>query len=725
MLRARPLASLAAGFLAGIAVARAADGPWLLLLALVSTGSAVLIIRRAHPAFVALLGFGLGLFRQELAETRDPLPLSDRVEGTVAGPPRLYRSLEDPDPGPAMSGSFVVGRVQVRYFGLSVPLLGGERVAVRGPMSRPRHATNPGQFDYGAYLERQGIDAVLTLQKLQDLEVLEGPPAWSRARAGVRSLFDRGLRPEVGAFLSAIVLGRREAVPEDLVTNLQRSGTAHLLAVSGQNLVIVLTSVWAILVLLGVRGRLQTFLLLGILGLYVLLTGLQVSVVRSFLMMAAFFGADLAWRRRDAISALGLAALALCGWDPAQVADVGFQLSFAAVLGLSLVAPVFHATTGAGGWFWNRLRLALGVSVAAWLATAPIVLANFNLLTPGIVVANLFLVPLLSLEFVIGLAHLALAPLGAGAVSGAAANLVFDLLAAVSGGVAALPFAYAYAPPAGPGLVAAYYAGLAAWTAWCRRAPVRGWKAAGAILVAVPLGLTPLRHRAPDGVLLAVLDVGRGSCAYLEWPDGRNVMVDCGSLNARDPGASIAARYLWWRGVTRLDTLVLSHPDADHVNGARSVIELFHVRRVVVTRAFRDWPRPPGVEVVEVERHDAPIRLGDLEFLGPPVWEKFGRAVPANETSLVVRAAGVLLPGDVEERGVEELLALPDLRARVLVLPHHGKYFRQHEEFVRRVGPETVIVSASEGYFSSRVVEALPVPPLITGRVGAVEKLLK
>ena len=110
--------------------------------------------------------------------------------------------------------------------------------------------------------------------------------------------------------------------------------------------------------------------------------------------------------------------------------------------------------------------------------------------------------------------------------------------------------------------------------------------------------------------------------------------------------------------------------------------------------------------------------------IGPPQWEKYGGSVSANDTSIVLRVAGVLLPGDVEERGVEELLTLPDLRARVLLLPHHGKFFKQHEEFVRRVGPETIVISASKGYFSRRVVDALPTPPRITGHEGAVELVL-
>ena len=91
----------------------------------------------------------------------------------------------------------------------------------------------------------------------------------------------------------------------------------------------------------------------------------------------------------------------------------------------------------------------------------------------------------------------------------------------------------------------------------------------------------------------------------------------------------------------------------------------------------------------------------------------------------MLRAAGVLFPGDIEDRGVEELLTLPDVRARWLLMPHHGKYFRQHREFVRRVDPEVILVSAPEGYSSSKVLEALPVPPRLTGREGAVEIPLK
>jgi competence protein ComEC len=526
--------------------------------------------------------------------------------------------------------------------------------------------------------------------------------------------------------MASITMGGREPIADDLKTNLQLSGTAHLIAISGQNLVVVMMSFWVVLVLLGLRGRLLTLTLIVLLGLYTALTGFEISVVRSYLMMVTFFGADLAWRKRDSISALALSALLICAADPAQILDVGFQLSFVAVLGLVCLSPIFHAFSGAGNAVWNWLRMGMGVSLAAWLATAPIVLADFNLLTPGIILNNLIIVPLMSMDFIVGVVHLFVAPLGLGIVTGTLSQILFDLVRWASALVTKIPLSYVYAPAAPAGLIAVYYLALAGWAWGCRRGPLRWWKTASVVFVAALLGLGGvLRRPRIDAPFLAVLDVGRGSCAYLEWPDGRNLMVDCGSLNARDPGATIAAPYLWQRGVTRLDALVLTHPDSDHVNGAESVIRRLNVRRLFVTHAFDGKTWPPGVEVRVIERAGEPLRLGDLEFLGPPVWEKFGRTVPANETSIVLRAAGVLFPGDIEDRGVEELLTLPDVQARWLLMPHHGKYFRLHRDFVRRVAPEVIFVSAPEGYSSPKVLDALPIPPRLTGREGAMEIPLK
>jgi hypothetical protein len=185
MIRARPLVPLAAGFIAGIAAARGREGLWILFLGLTLLGTAS-IIRWRHPLLLALLGFALGgacARRRPAAGNRNPSATGSR--GSWTAPPKIYRSLEDPDSGPSADGSFTVGCVQVGFFRREIPLIGGERVAVRGPMHRPRHASNPGQFDYAAYIERRGLDAIMTMD---DLHVLDGPPSGAgRGHGSVRS----------------------------------------------------------------------------------------------------------------------------------------------------------------------------------------------------------------------------------------------------------------------------------------------------------------------------------------------------------------------------------------------------------------------------------------------------------------------------------------------------------------------------------------------------------
>jgi competence protein ComEC len=319
--------------------------------------------------------------------------------------------------------------------------------------------------------------------------------------------------------------------------------------------------------------------------------------------------------------------------------------------------------------------------------------------------------------------------MGAGALAlavpgaGVPADAVYSAIAWTAHGFARVPFGHLFVPALPPLIVAIYYGGLAAWAAWTRAAP-RPWKPLLALALVAPLALPAFLHRRPPALRVAALDVGRGACVYVEFPDGRNFLFDAGSLDYRDPGASVAAPYLWSRGVTRVDTIFLSHPDADHVNGARSLIERFRIRRLVVPRGFArfsdlpDWARARGLEVLEVERG----RMGDVEILGPPVWEKIGREVPPNEMSIVLRAGGLLLTGDIEELGVEELLT-QDPRADVWVVPHHGKYHRAHRELAERVGARAAIVPGPEPYASQRVLGDLARRGgvYVTGTTGTVE----
>lgn len=770
----RPFLSAGVGLILGIVLSdRLSPAPSVVWSGLAAAALATAILRR-HPqariVAIAWLGIQVGLARHEAAERHPADDVASRtfggevaeVAGRVVEPLRLYkdpsRPLDEVDERHAEErGAFTIesgsirvgtemcrGRVLVQFYEhtlTSLPI--GTDVRVTGKLRTPRGQTNPGGYDRRKMLLRRGIGAVLSVSRSDAIVPGEpSPPFTERVRSAIRTRIGASTRPDAAAFLSALILGVREDLPSDLVDSLQRSGTAHFLAISGQNLVILVGILYWILFACGLRGAKLNLALIALLFAYSALTGWPVSVVRAFLMTLAVLLATVLWRRSDTVNSLSAAACAILLADPVQVFDVGFQLSFLAVLGIIAISPVFHdwlATPSEGSvvaWGVSLVRAALAVSMSAWLATAPIVLANFNLVTPIILVANLVLLPLMFVEMVLGLVLIPLAfaaPPVAGWIGVVAAG-VLDLLALVSKGLTRLPGSWLYLPALSPAPALVYYALLALWAAWTRSRPA-SWKPWGCAVFAAMLAFPALRPHRPPTQETTMLDVGRGSSQVVQFPDGRVIVFDCGSLSCRDAGASVTAPFLWSRRLTKIDVLFLSHPDADHVNGALSLVDRFRVGTVAVSRYFGLTPdgarvleavRGRGVGVTIVGRDGAePVEIGPgLAILGPPVWEKYG-AIPAqtNECSVVLRAGDVLFTGDIEEVGVEELLALgPDLKARVFVAPHHGKMHRRHAELLDAVGPEITLVSAPEGYYAREVMERLVAKSrtLFTGRDGAV-----
>ena len=773
----RPFLPLAAGLVAGIAASDRSQ-PSALAQGLLLGASALLLLvtillgRRFAIAGIFLAGAAAGLARHELSErfASDDVAShffdGDAAEltGRVVEPLRIYRDERPLDEleerhGDLVRGTFVLesgeiraadallrGRVLVQFYQHEASFSPGSAIRVTGRLRTPRGQTNPGGYDRRKALRRRGIGAVFSVSQGDVIEVVAPPErGWRTAvesvRSSIRDRLRASARPDVAAFLSALILGYREDLPEALVTSLQRSGTAHFIAISGQNLMILVGVLFGALYLVGLRGAKLNLALMALLFAYSALTGWPVSVVRAFLMTFAVLLATALWRRSDTVNSLAAAASGIMAVDPVQVFDPGFQLSFLAVIGIIGVSPVFHdwlSLPGAGtklSWAGNLVRGALAVSMAAWLATAPIVLANFNLVTPIILVANLLLFPLMFVQMILGLIMIPLAfvapPLAV--LVGHAAAVALDLTALISGGLTRLPGSWLYVPALAAGPTAAYFGLLALWTAWSRRSPAP-WKPWACAIFPCLLVLPVLAARPPATQETTMLDVGRGSAQVVRFPDGRVVVFDCGSISCRDAGASVVAPFLWTCGLVKIDAIVLSHPDTDHANGTRSLLQRFKVGSVVVSRYFDRtpdgaellaWIRARAIRIVVVGRDGAdPVDFApDLTIFGPPTWEKVGRIPKPNECSIVLRAGDVLFTGDIEEAGVEELVTLGSaIRSRVFVAPHHGKHHERHAALLHLVEPEIALVSAPEGYSSAVVLDVLRAHARLysTGRDGAV-----
>lgn len=784
----RPLVPAVLAFAAGILVREWALVPrpaaWAIAAAAAVAFPAARVLARRRLALCALytLLVSAGYARTDLAKAPlpghhlarsfDRQPRLAKVRGVVRSDPQEY---EFPAQRLAPEGSLLAesrhktkfelaanavrtgrewvaacGRVQVHLYDTPGELRYGDLAELVGTVRRPGRASNPGQLDFARLLRRRGIHLSMSVSEgnVEALDRHRGGPLRTvayAARGWLRHRLreDLSASPDTGSLLCATVLGDRTKLDDELEETFKRSGTMHLLAISGLHVGIVAALVWMAASVMRVGRRASALLVLAAVGVYAVATGMPPSVQRAALMTAALVLSILGRRRFDPLHATALAALVLLALDPMELFHAGFQLSFAAVVSIICLTdelaaalrpsePLAESLAASHGrplrqrvprWLRRRLPLAAGVSGAAWLGVLPLTAYYFHLFSPVTVAANLVAVPLLGVVLVLGFAHAGallvggtLAALPAVLAQGAAWLLttVVDLAAK------ATPL-WTYCTPPAVGWVVAYYA-LGLVVVSRRRIGLSGRRAAilaaGGLLVYALATFPPPR---PDGLTATVLDVRHGTAVVLRYPDGTTVLYDCGSAGRSDVGQWVVAPALrHWR-VRRIDLLVVSHADTDHVNGIPALLDRFPVGRVVYSRGVPRHPR--GNRLIELldERgvpHEAAwagdrLVVGEsheLEVLAPAGWTLRALEHDQNENSLVLRAEyegrSILLPGDIQEAGTAALRgSSPDLRTDVLLVPHHGCGLDNGKAFAAAVRPDYALCSNRADHLCADTVE--------------------
>ncbi len=541
-------------------------------------------------------------------------------------------------------------------------------------------------------------------------------------RAGeIRGRAEQGLAAGVPAreaeLAKGFVLGEDEGIDARTEEDFRRSGLSHLLAVSGQNVTLLALLAMPLLAAFGIPLRQRLLWVLALIAVYVPLTGAGPTIQRAAVMGALGIVATLAGRRASRLYALALAAGVTLAIDPAIGADVGWQLSFAAVLGILVWArPLAEAVRGwlGGGALRGALAEGVAVAVAATLATAPLIAFHFETVSTTTLAANVLALPAVAPAMWLGMASA-----GAAQVPGFPTELLnvpnavlLAYIAQVAAWCAGPEWAELEVRLGGTGLAASYLLLAAATVAWrlaaavrSRRSPTdsRAWRAplaAAALVVAAAL-LRPAGDsgaRGPvDGLRLSVLDVGQGDAILLQPAGAPAVLVDGGP-----PGGGLV-RKLDRAGVERLGAAIVTHDQADHSGGIEELLGSFPVDRLLYGRLGRETrtaARAAAVPVRRVARGIA-VRSGRLrlEFLWPPP-ELLAEAQPGtdpNQLSLVAlvrfRQFTALLSGDAEA----EVVPLDPGRLDLLKVAHHGSEDAGLGALLDRTRPGLAVISVGAG----------------------------
>jgi competence protein ComEC len=596
-----------------------------------------------------------------------------------------------------------------------------------------------------------GIVALTVLAVIRAGEIRE------RAEAGL----GRGMPAREAALFRGFVLGQDDDVDAATKEDFRRSGLSHLLAVSGQNVTLLALLALPLLAALGVPLRERLLWVLGLIAAYVPLTGAGPSIQRAAVMGAAGVLATLGGRRASRLFGLALALLVTLAIDPGIAGDIGWQLSFAAVLGILLLAAPTRQWLAArlgGGRLRQVLAEGVAVTVAATVATAPLIAFHFETLSTTTLVANVMAMPAVAPAMWLGMASAALSQVPGFPLE--PLNVVAALLLAYIAQVAAWCGGPSWATLdvrlTGLGL-ALSYVGLAAAVAIGSRLS-RGRRlsrararsagagagrdgrsgggrsprppmiiaASAAILLAVVavvaawsgggVGEAP---PAPD-LRVEVLDVGQGDAILLQPLDGPPLLVDGGP-----PGDDLATK-LAQAGVSRLAAVVATHDQSDHFGGIEEILGRVPVGRLVYGRLGRNSltaARAAGATPVQVAA-GSQLQSGGLrlEVLWPPRELLGAPAATAdpNSSALVLLAREgaftMLLTADAEA----ESAAYDPGPVDVLKVAHHGSEDAGLAGLLDRIRPRLAVISVGEHNPYGH-----PAPATLATLVGAGVRVLR
>ncbi|MBL7184294.1 MAG: DNA internalization-related competence protein ComEC/Rec2 [Anaerolineae bacterium] len=624
----------------------------------------------------------------------------------------------------------------------------GDELEIEGLLETPPELED---FSYQEYLARQGIYSVLWRPQITLKNHDQGSVprrallAFKRRAQRVIALI---LHDPQAALLTGILLGVETGIPADLMRAFSATGTTHIIAISGFNISIIAGLFSGLSTRLFGKRRAMPVALAGII-IYTILVGASAAVVRAAIMGCLYVIATHYGRQTHALTLLMAAAILMTLLNPQTLRDLGFQLSFAATLGLIIYTP------GLQGWFEKllskvlspgtakrvvgMLNEALIVTLAAQITTMPIIVYHFRQLSLVTLLSNFLILPAQPGVMLWGglatIAGLIWLPLGQ--VLGWIAWLFLTYTIRAVEITASVPYASFNLGNVSPGLVGLYYGLLAGAALVSRQEPSRLkslWRrltdrlstkvliaglAVAAILIWVAVASLP------DGKLHVVFfDVGEGDAIFIETPRGQQILVDGGPSPTTLISALGRRMPFWDRSV---DLIILTHADEDHLAGLIPVLERYRVGQVLDSGYEHDNPMyERWLELInekEIPAHlaRAGMRIGtgdgvELAVLHPgPELMKYTDA-DANNNSVVVRLVmgqvSFLLTGDIEEAAEGMLVASgQELTSTVLKAPHHGSNTSSSAAFLNAASPELVVISVGAdnrfGHPAPQVLERL------------------
>ncbi len=652
----------------------------------------------------------------------------------------------------------------------------GNYIRARVKLKEPHNFNNPGGFDYKRYLLYRGIHLRGYVSKPSDIIIMRESAGnyfktrIERYRSRLRKLILESAPLPEGGILQALILGEKERIPEEIADKFNRAGVSHILAISGLHVGII-----AFLSLIIIRTIMKSseylllrfnifkvsalFAVIPIIS-YAFIAGLRISTIRATIMILCFLIALLAGRGRDLLNILAFAAFAILIISPASLFDVSFQLSFVAVASIIFITPTLGSMIpkGTGDGVFRKgitdIILFVIVSLSAMIGTYPIIALYFNRVSAIALLSNLFIIPITGFAVLpLGILFIITAPFAPIAtVLIQTASFFIRISISIVDFLSSFSFSsFHVTTPTVPEIIFYYLLIITALKladAWkpkegetshrssydtkTRFLPVAVTRLEDVYMAnrkrfltlflifillffAADAFYTSMKTSGRRHLEITFIDVGQGSSTLIKFPGGVTMLVDGGGFYDRsfDMGKYVVAPYLWYEKIKKVDIMVLTHPDQDHIGGLPYIADNFEVGEVwsngceSKNESFRRLneiirKKPIHHRIMDKDTPEQTIGDASIRILNPAK-SASGKGLhfpnfDYNNNGIVMKITfgnkSILLPADISKSVEAELVASgTDLRADILMAPHHGADTSSTAAFLKAVRPGITVIS--------------------------------
>ncbi len=633
----------------------------------------------------------------------------------------------------------------------------GDFIRFHCSLKKIRNFNNPGGFDYERFMALQGIFVSGFIHESSEIIRLRKNTASNiklkleEFRSYLKEIIrENSFSPEK-EIIEAMTLGNKNEIPADIRDAFSKTGTSHILCISGLHIGMVGATFFLMIFFL-LKSSEYLMLRFKIIKLaaaaafiivlfYAFIAGMGIPVMRATLMAFIFLIALLSGKQYDLYNTLMLAALIILVIFPESLFDISFQLSFTAIWAIILIIPRFSKLPQKNisvfpYWIQSIIRyvyLTMIMSIAATVGTLPLMMYYFNRISLVTIMANIIAVPLLG-TLTLSLAMFFILFSFSTVIAGyfvQMASFFTQISVSIINKLAALPFSSLFVTKPNIIEIAVFYSTIFMMMQWIdkkkglsRKCSAFRFTAIKYLLIMVLLFFAAdmtyqiFKDKLSSDLRVTMIDVGQGNSALVQFPGGKNMMIDGGGFikSSFDVGKGVVAPLLYKKGIKNVEIAALSHPHPDHLLGMIYIMNNFNPKHVwktmmpVDANVFPEWDKAVKMNQINVSllSNESPEKIMNgvkIKVLWPSddYLKNISRLSydEENDSSLVLKITygkiSFLLPGDISSDIERKLVeSKSDLKSDVLLIPHHGSNQSSCPEFIHAVSCRYAVVSAGK-----------------------------